>query len=315
MKEPLLSVQNLSVSFSIQGKKLHAVRGISFDLYPGEAVGVVGESGCGKSAAVQALLQLEPAQKIEGKALFQGDDLLAKSPLELSTIRGREIGMIFQDPMTSLNPTMKVGDQIAEGLIYHGLATKREALQKAAELLHLVGIPEPELRIAQYPHSLSGGMRQRVLIAIAIACKPRLLIADEPTTALDPTISSQILDLLKSLQCKLQTSLLLITHDLSIVASTCDRVLVMYAGKIVDSGTAEEVFLKPQHPYTEMLLQTLPRLDRPKSQRLVPIEGAPPNLFSISNGCPFAPRCPRAFEKCQLEEPKLLCRAACWRCE
>lgn len=315
MKQALLQVENLHVCFSIHGKKLHAVRGISFELFAGEAVGLVGESGCGKSAAVQALLKLEPAQSMEGKAFFDGEDLLAQSTAQLSRFRGREIGMVFQDPMSSLNPTMNIGDQIAEGLIYHRLATKQEALQKAAELLHLVGIPEAELRLIQYPHSLSGGMRQRVLIAIALACKPRLLIADEPTTALDPTISSQILDLLKTLQRKLQTSLLLITHDLSIVASACERVLVMHAGKIVEQGTVEEVFLFPKHPYTQMLLQTLPRLDRPKSERLVPINGAPPSLFSIPVGCPFAPRCPHAFDLCQQKEPLLIKQAACWRNE
>ncbi|MDE3045895.1 MAG: ABC transporter ATP-binding protein [Verrucomicrobiota bacterium] len=262
-KKNLLQVENLHVAFSIHKQKLEAVRGISFTIAAGETVGLVGESGCGKTAAVQAITRLTPAEWVEGKALFDGTDLLQATPEELRKIRGREIGMVFQDPMSSLNPTMTIGKQIAEGLIYHKLASKKEALQEAIELLRLVGVPHPEIRIHQYPHELSGGMRQRVLIAIALACKPRLLIADEPTTALDVTISVQILELLKALQKKLQMSLLLITHDLHVVAAICDRVLVMYAGQIVEEGPVKEVLRQPKHPYTKMLLQALPRLDRP----------------------------------------------------
>src|SRR3990167_145844 len=257
---PLLQVEDLRVSFSIHQKKIEAVRGISFSIGAGETVGLVGESGSGKTAAVQALTRLTTAQSIEGRALFNGSDLLQKTPENLRAVRGREIGMIFQDPMTFLNPTMTIGWQIAEGLIYHKLATKQEALLQAVELLRLVGVSDPEQRIGQYPHHLSGGMRQRVLIAIAIACKPRLLIADEPTTALDMALSTQILDLLCSLQKTLHTSLLLITHDLNIVANVCNRVLVMRAGQIVEEGTTSEVLSHPKHPYTQMLLQAIPRL-------------------------------------------------------
>jgi len=308
---PLLTVEDLSVEFSIHGKKLHAVRGISFDIRVGEAVGLVGESGCGKSAAVQALLKLDSVGIVKGRVQFHGEDLLNKTVSELSRFRGKEIGMIFQDPMTSLNPTMKIGEQIIEGLVYHKITDKRTAKQRAIELLRLVGISEPEVRYGQYPHSLSGGMRQRVLIAIAIAMNPRLLIADEPTTALDGTISAQILDLLKKLTKEMDTSLLLITHDLSLVASYCDRIMVMYAGKIVEQGSVDEVFLHPKHPYTQMLFNTLPRLDRPKTERIIPIDGSPPSLFSTPIGCAFAPRCPRASERCKKEEPTLT-SFACW---
>ena len=301
----LLTVHDLKVAFSIHGKLLSAVRGVSFTVESGEIVGIVGESGCGKSATVQALLRLDSSQIIQGEALFDGENLLAKTDKELSQYRGKQIGTIFQDPMTSLNPTMKVGEQIAEGLIYHKLASKKEAHLKAIELLELVGISNPKHCVEQYPHSLSGGMRQRVLIAIAIACRPKLIIADEPTTALDVTISSQILRLLKSLCQRLETSLLLITHDLGVVASVCDRVLVMYAGKIVESGSVEDIFYRPRHPYTKMLLQTIPRIDRPKSERIIPIEGAPPSLFTQLHGCPFAPRCPRATQHCRTVEPPL----------
>jgi oligopeptide/dipeptide ABC transporter ATP-binding protein len=311
----LLKVKDLSVEFSIHGKKLHAVRGISFEIRDGEAVGLVGESGCGKSAAVQALLKLDSVGIVKGRVQFHGEELFDKTLEELTRFRGKEIGMIFQDPMTSLNPTMKIGEQIIEGLVYHKIADRKKAKKKAIELLRLIGISEPEIRYSQYSHSLSGGMRQRVLIAIAIAMNPRLIIADEPTTALDGTISAQILALLKKLTVDMDTSLLLITHDLSLVASYCDRVLVMYAGKIVEQGSVDEVFLHPKHPYTQMLLKAIPRLDRPKKERIIPIDGSPPSLFSIPSGCPFAPRCPYAFEKCQKEEPSLSKGVACWRAE
>jgi oligopeptide transport system ATP-binding protein len=303
----LLDVKDLHISFTIHRQKLAAVRGISFHVKPGEIVGLVGESGCGKSATVQSLLKLDGSQIVSGNALFNGANLLSKTDKELNLIRGKEIGMVFQDPMTSLNPTMRVGDQIAEGLIYHKLASKKEAMIKAIELLDLVGITDPENCVKQYPHALSGGMRQRVLIAIAIACRPKLIIADEPTTALDVTISAQILDLLKNLCQRLETSLLIITHDLSVVASVCDRVIVMYAGKIVEEGSVEDLFYRPKH------LQTIPRIDRPREERLVPIEGAPPSLFTKHQGCPFAPRCPRATAVCLEKEPELIDSVACWR--
>lgn len=297
---PMLMIEDLTVTFTSLGKKIHAVRGISFTVGDGEAVGIVGESGCGKSAAVHAINRLS-AGEVSGKILFQGQEVSGP---------GKQIGMVFQDPMTSLNPTMKIGAQITEGLIYHKLATRKMARAKAIELLHLVGVTDPEIRVHQYPHQFSGGMRQRVLIAIALACNPRLLIADEPTTALDLTIQAQILDLIKRMQKHFQMSLLLISHDFGVIASVCKRVLIMYAGKIVESGTVEEVLYSPKHPYTQMLLNSLPRLDRPRSELLKPIEGSPPNLFSLPRGCAFKDRCPYAALKCNEEPPGPI---ACWR--
>ena len=299
---PLLVVENLHVTFSVQGQPLHAVRGISFEVLKGEAVGIVGESGCGKSAAVQSITRLTPG-KISGKILFEGRSNIAP---------GKEIGMVFQDPMTSLNPTMKIGAQITEGLIFHKMTSRHEAKQKAIELLKLVGISDPELRVNQYPHEFSGGMRQRVLIAIATACNPQLLIADEPTTALDVTVQAQILDLLKQMQKHFQMSLLLISHDFDVIARVCSKVLVMYAGKIVERGSVEDVLQRPQHPYTQMLLNSRPRLDRPRSEPLQAIEGSPPNLRFIPNGCSFKERCPYAAPKCN-QEP--IGPVACWRAQ
>lgn len=296
----LLQVENLSVSFSVQGKELRAVRDISFEVGEGEAVGIVGESGCGKSAAVQALMGLTSG-KVSGKITFEGKETI--SP-------GVKIGMVFQDPMTSLNPTMKIGTQIAEGLIYHKMATRTEAKRKAIEFLHLVGVPNPEIRVTQYPHQLSGGQRQRVLIAIALVCHPRLLIADEPTTALDATIQTQILDLIQRMRGHFKMSLLLISHDFSVVAAICERVLVMYAGKIVESGKAIDILERPQHPYTQMLLKSVPRLNQPRSEPLQVIEGSPPNLLLLPTGCAFKERCPFAAPKCNEEPPGPI---ACWR--
>jgi oligopeptide transport system ATP-binding protein len=250
----LLEVEDLEVHFSIQGQLLPAVRRISFQLDAGESVGIVGESGSGKSSAVQALTRLSTAE-VRGNVWFQGEELLSKKETELRKIRGRKIGMVFQDPMSSLNPTMKIGAQIKEGLIYHNLLSEKEALKRAAELLDLVGVPEPLLRLDAYPHTLSGGMRQRVLIAIAIACNPCLLIADEPTTALDPPLALQIVSLLQKVQKTLGTALLFITHDLKIVARICTRLLVMYAGEIVEEGPTLEILERPKHPYTKRLLE------------------------------------------------------------
>ena len=297
---PLLIVENLHVTFSVQGQPLHAVRGMSFEVGEGEALGIVGESGCGKSAAVQAITRLTPGH-ISGKIVFNGKE---------SVSPGKEIGMVFQDPMTSLNPTLKIGTQITEGLVYHKMIERRQAKAKAIELLRLVGVSDPEIRVNQYPHQFSGGMRQRVLIAIALACHPRLLIADEPTTALDVTIQAQILDLIQQMQAHFQMSLLLISHDFGVIAKMCQRVLVMYAGKVVESGSVEEVLQHPQHPYTQMLLNSLPRLDRPKSDPLQAIEGSPPNLLVLPRGCAFKERCPHAALKCSQEPPG---RIACWR--
>ena len=308
---PLLEVEDLKVSFSIQGKELQAVRGISFHLMKGEAIGIVGESGCGKSTAIQALTKLSRAPHISGKVLYKGRDLLSMSEESLRGVRGKEIGMIFQDPMTSLNPTMKIGAQIAEGLLYHKIAGVMDARSKALELLKLVGVPDPNLRLDQYPHELSGGLRQRVLIAIALSCNPQILIADEPTTALDVTIQAQILHLLKEMQNLLQMGLILITHDLGVVSSLCSRILVMYGGKIVEQGTAEEILLSPRHPYTQMLLQSRPKISQQKSERLMPIGGSPPNLLNPPKGCPFEERCPRALASCA-NPPPFFSNAACW---
>ena len=306
----LLQVDNLRVSFSLYGKELQAVRGVSFEVNSGEAVGIVGESGCGKSAAVQSILRLLPASKIEGKIRFDGVDLLEKSEREMREIRGLQIGMVFQDPMASLNPTMTIGAQVAEGLIFHGIASKKEAKARALQLLREVEIQRPEERLNQYPHELSGGMRQRVLIAIALAAKPRLLIADEPTTALDVTVQAQILDVLKKRSAA--TGLLLITHDLTVVAEMCERVLVFYAGKIVEQGPVRQILSQPRHPYTQMLLRSIPHLDRPRTERLQTIAGTPPNLLAPPQGCSFAKRCPYAMPICK-KEPPFIGSAACWR--
>lgn len=298
----MLSVEDLWVSFKVQGKKLPAVRGVSFSLERGDSVGIVGESGSGKSALAYAIQHLS-AGEVTGNITFEK---------EVLTKVDRRIGMVFQDPMTALNPTMTVGAQIAEGLIYHKLMRKQEAWGKALELLQLVGVSHPEIRLRQYPHELSGGMRQRVLIAIALACNPLLLIADEPTTALDVSVQAQILDLIQRLQNHFQMSLLLISHDFGVIASICKKVLVMYAGKIVEQGSVEEILQHPKHPYTQLLLQALPRLDRPHTEPLIPIEGSPPNLLHLPKGCAFQERCPYAALKCQ-EEPQGV--VACWRAQ
>lgn len=302
----LLDIENLCVSFSLYGKKLQAVRGISFSVKKGESVGIVGESGCGKSAAMQAISRLTPAAKIEGKIFFEGEDLLKKSEAEMRKIRGKSIGMVFQDPMTSLNPTMTIGAQIEEALVCH----KMKKTGRALDLLREVEMPDAKDRLKQYPHQLSGGMRQRALIAIALACKPKLLIADEPTTALDVIVQAQILELFK--KRGEETSLILITHDLGVVAETCERVLVFYAGKIVESGPVEQILLHPRHPYTQMLLRSLPRLDQPKSEPLQAIEGMPPNLLTPPSGCSFAGRCPYVMPICA-KDPPFIGSAACWR--
>lgn len=255
----MLEVQNLSVSFSPEEKAV--VRGMSFSLHQGESLGIVGESGSGKTMAVQSLLRLHSAPFVFGKALFEGEDLLQKSERELQQIRGRKIGMVFQDPLTSLNPTMTIGDQITEGLLHHGLCNRKEAKKQALDWLKRVKVPDPEVRLKQYSHNLSGGMRQRVMIAIALSCQPKLLIADEPTTALDTTTQAQILSLLSELQLEFNMALLLITHDLSIVAERCQRVLVLHEGIVVEEGPVEQILLAPKHPYTQMLLRCIPRID------------------------------------------------------
>jgi len=303
----LLEVNNLSVSFDVYGGAVQAVRDLSFSVEEGEAVAIVGESGSGKSVTAQTIMRLikTPPGKIKkGSIWFNQQDLLQLSEKEMQKVRGNNIGMIFQDPMTSLNPTLTVGMQIMEGLIQHQNMGKANAKARAIELLTLVGIPNPEIRVNQYPHEFSGGMRQRVVIAIALACNPSLLIADEPTTALDVTIQAQILRLLKELQLKTKTSIILITHDLGIVADLCDRVFVMYAGQIVESGTKREIFLNPQHPYTKGLLKSLPRLDQNKNEPLIPIFGTPPDLINPPQGCAFCARCESAMRICESESPE-----------
>ncbi|OBR63618.1 peptide ABC transporter ATP-binding protein [Paenibacillus oryzae] len=321
--KPLLEVKNLSVSFQVYSGEVQAIRDISFEVRKGEAVAIVGESGSGKSVTAQSIMRLNPSPpswiKPGSSIKFDGMELLNLSEKEMQKVRGNKIGMIFQDPMTSLNPTLTVGDQIMEGLIKHQGVSKGKARERAIEMLNLVGIPNPASRLKQYAHQFSGGMRQRVMIAIALACNPSLLIADEPTTALDVTIQAQIMRVMKDLQNKLDTSIILITHDLGVVADVCDRVIVMYAGKIVEQGTKWEIFKNPQHPYTKGLLRSLPRLDQKKDEPLIPIFGTPPDLIKPPAGCSFCARCDEAMEVCVANSPDLVDiegsesqRAACW---
>lgn len=302
----ILEVNNLEVNFKTYGGQVKAVRDVSFHVNKGEVVAIVGESGSGKSVTVQTIMGLIPTPPgiIKGGTIdFQGQDLLKLSKRELRKIKGSKIGMIFQDPMTSLNPTMVVGKQIAEGIIAHQNVSKKEAKAKAIEMIKLVGIPNPEERYSQYPHEFSGGMRQRAMIAIALACKPDLLIADEPTTALDVTIQAQVLELMKDIQQKTNTSIILITHDLGVVAETAQRVMVMYGGMMVESGTVFDLFENPKHPYTWGLLNSIPDVDGPEKKKLIPIEGSPPDLFAPPKGCPFAPRCEFAMDICVEKMP------------
>lgn len=320
-KTPLLTVQDLFVSFRIQKKRLQAVRGVSFTVFEEEILGIVGESGCGKSATAKAIIKLLPSHStlISGTALYNNENLLNFDEHRMQKIRGNEIGMIFQDPMTSLNPTMKIGDQIIEGYqLHHKRVTGKEAHEYAIHLLELVGISQATDRVHDYPHTLSGGMRQRVMIALALAAKPKLIIADEPTTALDVTIQAQILDLMQQIKQKTGTSFIFITHDMSVVAGYCDRVLVMYAGKVVEESSVDQLFENPSHPYTQGLLQSIPRLDMSKDKPLIPIEGSPPNLIEPIHGCSFCSRCKEAVPLCQLETPLLEenskdHKVSCWK--
>ncbi|WP_124727012.1 ABC transporter ATP-binding protein [Staphylospora marina] len=316
----LLNVRDLEVSFHVTGGEVHAVRGVSFDVAEGETLAIVGESGSGKSVTALSLMRLlpEPPARIgKGEVIFEGKDLLKLPKKEWYRIRGAKIGMIFQDPMTSLNPTMTIGGQLMEGMRWHLGIGKEEARKQAVDILRKVGIPQPERRLSQYPHEFSGGMRQRVMIAMAVALRPRLLIADEPTTALDVTIQAQILTLIRDLQKETGTSVILITHDLGVVAETADRVAVMYGGKLVETGTVNELFREARHPYTWMLLMSVPRLDMPRERELAAIPGSPPDLFSPPTGCPFADRCPVAMNVCHEEMPPVTeigptHRVACW---
>lgn len=290
--EKLLEVKNMHVSFDTYGGEVKAVRGVNFDVNKGETLAIVGESGSGKSVTTKALMQLipQPPGRIkEGEILFEGRDLAKMNEKQMQKIRGKEISMIFQDPMTSLNPTMKVGNQIMEGLIKHQKMSKAQARKRVIELLELVGIPDAENRINQYPHQFSGGMRQRVVVAIALACNPKLLIADEPTTALDVTIQAQILELMKDIQKKTDSATIFITHDLGVVANVADRVAVMYAGKIIEIGTVDDIFYNPQHPYTWGLLGSMPSLDS-EDEELYAIPGSPPDLLNPPKGDAFAAR-------------------------
>jgi peptide/nickel transport system ATP-binding protein len=304
---PLLDVRELRVSFRTEDGVVRAVDGASFTLRKGEVLGIVGESGSGKSVSMMSVMRLiiDPNAVFGGQVLYKGRDLMQLSQHEMQSVRGDEISMIFQDPMTSLNPVYRVGWQIEEQLHAHGSLSKAEARSRAVELLRAVGIPNPEARIDDYPHQFSGGMRQRVMIAMGLSCNPDLLIADEPTTALDVTIQAQILELIKRLRREFDSSVIIITHDMGVVADIADRVIVMYAGRIVEQGTKRQVFYDPQHPYTWGLLGSIPRLDRPKLQRLSAIPGQPPSLLSLPRGCSFRPRCPQAFDRCAVEDPPL----------
>jgi oligopeptide transport system ATP-binding protein len=303
----ILEVADLNISFHTFAGEVQAIRGVDFDLYEGETLAIVGESGSGKSVTTKSIMRLLPTGNSEikkGKILFEDKDIAKASEKQMQKIRGKDISMIFQDPMTSLNPTMTVGKQIMEPLLKHQKLSKGKAQQRALKLLELVGIPKPEIRLKQYPHQFSGGMRQRVVIAIALACAPKVLIADEPTTALDVTIQGQILDLMKDLQKQIETSIIFITHDLGVVANVADRVAVMYGGKIVEVGTVDEIFYNPQHPYTWGLISSMPSLDS-DDEELYVIPGTPPDLLHPPIGDAFAPRNPYAMKIDLEEEPPM----------
>lgn len=314
----LLDIENLRTTFDIHVGKVQAVRGVNLHVDEGETVGIVGESGCGKSVSMLSVLHLLPdyAKISADKMVFDGTDLTTLTPKMFRKISGDQIGMIFQDPMTSLNPLFTVGDQLIEPLRIHKGISKAEAREIVLEKLRLVEIPDPESRMKQYPHELSGGMRQRIMIAMAIMCNPRLIIADEPTTALDVTIQAQILELMKDLQKKLGMAIIMITHDLGVIADMCDEIIVMYAGRICERGTVDEIFYNPKHEYTKGLLRSIPKLDS-RNQRLIPIAGSPVDLTSMPAGCAFASRCDCAMKICLTDLPEELPinedhRAACW---
>ena len=319
----LLEVRDLSTHFSTQDGVVKAVDGLSYDIDEGEIIGIVGESGCGKSVSALSIMGLvadPPGRIVGGEVRFEGQDLLQLPDSAMRHIRGNRIGMIFQEPMTSLNPVLTVGRQLTETLELHMGMSAARATERAAELLEMVGLPDPERRLRDYPHLLSGGMRQRVMIAMAISCNPKLIIADEPTTALDVTIQAQILELMRSLAQELGTALVIITHNLGVVARYATRVLVMYAGRIIEAGGARDIYHDPRHPYTLGMLASVPRLDEPTGTRLQPIEGLPPDLIDMPAGCSFAPRCRFVIDRCTLESPPLMSdgdghHSACWRRE
>lgn len=307
--ENILEVKNLTTMFRTERGVMKAVDGVSFYVKKGEILGLVGESGCGKSVTSQSIMRLFDEKHTaiyKGEIILNGINILKQSSSEMRKIRGRDVAMVFQDSLSALNPVLKIGDQIIEALRIHQKMSKEEAREHSVEMLRLVGIPAPEDRISQYPHELSGGMRQRVMIAIALSCQPKLLIADEPTTALDVTIQAQIMDLIISLNKKLNMGVILITHDLAVVAETCSRVAVMYLGQIVEEADVNDIFDNPKHPYTVGLIKSIPQLSGNRSKRLYMIKGTVPLLSQIPNGCRFAPRCPYATEKCRTEMPELV---------
>ncbi len=307
--ERLLEVKDLKIAFKTYAGEVNAVRGVNFHVNKGEVLGIVGESGCGKSvtsSAVMRIIPQPPGIYKGGEILLEGTDILKLSEEEMCKIRGKDISMVFQDSMSSLNPTMKVGKQIAESLIIHQGKTKKEAREIAIKMLDLVGVSNPEKRVDQYPHEFSGGMRQRAMIAIALACRPKLLIADEPTTALDVTIQAQIIKLMNELRKEMDTSIILITHDLGVVAEMCDRVVVMYAGQIIEEGTVQSIFKNPSHPYTRSLLDSVPSMEMSKDKVLEPVLGSPPDLFAPPVGCGFYARCKYAMKGCKDNLPELM---------
>ena len=318
--EKVLEVKNLQISFQTFFGEVEAVRGITFSVGKKETVAIVGESGCGKSVTASGIMQLlpmPPAFFKGGEIFFNGENLLKKTEKQMQGIRGNKISMVFQDPMTSLNPTMKIGYQIVEGLVKHHKMSREAAIKKSIEMLELVAVPQPDKRINQYPHEFSGGMRQRVMIALAMVCNPQLLIADEPTTALDVTVQAQILELMRKLQDKLGMSIIIITHDLGIVADVSDRVVVMYAGQILEVGLTDEIFASPKHPYTRKLLASVPRLDMSRDEPLHSIDGTPPDLYVPPKGCSFYDRCTEAMKICkdnmpELDEHSITHQSRCW---
>jgi oligopeptide transport system ATP-binding protein len=316
----LVQIKNLATQFFTESGVVKAVDGVTYDIQAGETVALVGESGCGKSVTALSLMRLipnPPGKIVSGEVLFQGEDLLKMSEQDMRHIRGNRMAMIFQEPMTSLNPVLTIGRQITESLELHLKMGRQQARERAGELLYLVGIPDGMRRLDDYPHMFSGGMRQRVMIAMGLTCNPSLLIADEPTTALDVTIQAQILELIQRLSTELGLAVLMITHNLGVVARYAHRVNVMYAGKIIESGTAQDIYKNPKHPYTRGLLKSVPRLDQPKREKLEPIEGMPPDLINLPSGCSFRARCTFAVERCATDSPGLSAvgeghMAACW---
>ena len=319
MNEPLLQVKNLSTSFNVDSGEVRAVNGISFNLEKGKVLGIVGESGSGKSVTAYSIMRIlvEPGRITGGQILFNGEDIVQYSEKEMRQFRGKRVSIIFQDPMTSLNPVYTIGNQLREAILLHTDRNREQANARALEMLQLVGVNDPEKRLKQYPYELSGGMRQRVMIAMALACEPDILIADEPTTALDVTIQAQILELMQDLQKKLGMAIIMITHDLGVIADMCDEIIVMYAGRVCERGTADEIFYNPRHEYTKGLLRSIPRLDTHHA-RLIPIAGSPVDLTNLPKGCAFASRCDQCMKLCLGRRPELYemkpgHASRCWR--